>query len=117
MTMHFPALGLILLFPALGVVFNVFLGRRAGRTTVNFVATMAIVAAFAVGLSGFLELLTKPAGHALTLTLWPWIHAGAFGADVALRFDALSAVMVLVVSGVGSLIHLYSTGYMGHDPD
>jgi len=45
---------------------------------------MAIVAAFAVGLSGFLELLTKPAGHALTLTLWPWIHAGAFGADVAL---------------------------------
>src|SRR3990170_3966233 len=117
MTADFPALGLILLFPALGVAFNVFLGRRMGRTAVNLVGTGVIFAAFAVALCAFARLVSMPAGGALGFTLWPWIHAGKFAVDVSLRVDALSAVMVLVVSGVGALIHLYSCGYMDHDPD
>src|SRR5260370_41654642 len=58
-----------------------------------------------------------PPGGSLAFTLWPWISAGNFHVDIALRFDALSAVMTLVVSGVGAIIHLYSCGYMAHDED
>jgi NADH-quinone oxidoreductase subunit L len=117
MTREFPVLGLILLFPLLGVIFNLFFGRRAGREAVNFVAPFLIFLAFGVSLWAFGVLLTLPRGAALTLTLWRWIEAGSFHVDVALRFDALTAVMALVVTGVGAFIHLYSDGYMAHDED
>ncbi|MGH7879944.1 MAG: NADH-quinone oxidoreductase subunit L, partial [Candidatus Binataceae bacterium] len=117
MTRDFAPLGLILLFPALGVLWNLFFGRRAGRTTVNFVASAMIVLAFIVSLWAFALLLTQPAGAALTFTIARWIRAGQFHVDLALRFDALTAVMCLVVSGVGALIHVYSAGYMAHDDD
>src|SRR5213075_2740241 len=48
----------------------------------------------------------------ITQTLYTWITAGTFSLDLALRLDALSAVMILVVTGIGSLIHIYSTSYM-----
>jgi NADH-quinone oxidoreductase subunit L len=117
MTIDFPPLGLILFFPALGVVFNLFYGRRAGRGAINFIGTSVIFLAFAIALWAFAKLLAMPPGGALAFTLWPWISAGNFHADIALRFDALSAVMTLVVSGVGAFIHLYSCGYMAHDED
>jgi NADH-quinone oxidoreductase subunit L len=117
MTIDFPPLALILFFPALGVVFNLFYGRTAGRGAVNFVGTSVIFLAFAVALWAFAKLLGMPPGGALAFTLWPWISAGNFHVDIALRFDALSAVMTLVVSGVGAFIHLYSCGYMAHDED
>ncbi len=117
MTVEFPALGLILLFPALGVLFNLFLGPRMGRHAVNIVGPAVIFAAFAVAVWAFFALLVLPRGGALVSTLWPWIEAGRFHVNVGLRLDALSAVMVLVVSGVGALIHLYSAGYMAHDED
>jgi NADH-quinone oxidoreductase subunit L len=116
MTATFP-LGLILLFPALGMIFNLFLGRRVGRAAVNVVGAGVIGAAFVVGVIAFAQLLSMPAGGALSCMLWPWIEAGSFKVDVALRFDALTAVMVLVVSGVGTLIHIYSAGYMAEDED
>src|SRR5579884_1430562 len=117
MAATFPALGLILLLPALGVLFNLFLGRRLGRSAVNVAGPLAIFAAFAVALWAFAALIRMPHGSALAVTLWPWIEAGSFRVDFALRMDALSAVMTLVVSGVGALIHLYSVGYMAHDED
>jgi len=117
MTIDFPPLALILFFPALGVVFNLFYGRKAGRGAVNFVGTSVIFLAFAVALWAFAKLRMMPPGGALAFTLWPWISAGNFHVDIALRFDALSAVMTLVVSGVGAFIHLYSCGYMAHDED
>jgi NADH-quinone oxidoreductase subunit L len=117
MTAQFPALALILLFPALGFLFNVFYGRRAGRGAVNLAGPAVIFLAFAIALWGFIRLLAMPAGAALEVTLWPWIVAGQFHTAIALRFDALSAVMTLIVSGVGAVIHLYSVGYMAHDED
>lgn len=117
MTQNFPALALILLFPAIGVLFNLFYGRRAGRGAVNFAGPAVIVLAFAVTVSAFVALLRMPAGAALTCPLWPWIAAGPFHVDLGLRFDALSAVMTLVVTGVGALIHIYSAGYMAEDAD
>ena len=117
MTVHFSALGLILLFPALGFLFNVFLGRRMGRDLVVIVAPGVIFIPFAVALIGFIKLLTLPAGSVLQVTLWEWIHAGRFVADFTLQMDALSALMTLIVSGVGAFIHVYSIGYMAHDED
>jgi NADH-quinone oxidoreductase subunit L len=117
MTAPFPALGLILLIPALGVVFNLFLGRRLGRGAVNIAGPAAIFGAFAIACWAFATLLKMPPGSALVVTVWPWIDSGSFHVDIALRMDALSAMMTLIVSGVGALIHLYSVGYMAHDED
>ncbi|MGH7905473.1 MAG: NADH-quinone oxidoreductase subunit L [Candidatus Binataceae bacterium] len=117
MATAFPPLGLILLFPLIGVLFNLFLGDRLGRKYVNIAGPLAIFAAFGIACWSFARLLTLPPGAALTYILWPWIEAGRFHVDFALRMDALSAVMTLIVSGVGAFIHLYSVGYMAHDED
>ena len=117
MTVEFPALALILLFPAFGVVFNLFLGPRYGRGAVNVVGSGVMFAAFGVATWAFLTLLAMPPGGALAVHLWGWIEAGKFHTEFGLRLDALSGVMVMIVTGVGALIHLYSAGYMAHDED
>jgi NADH-quinone oxidoreductase subunit L len=117
MVVEFPALKFILLLPALGVVFNLFLGSRAGRAAVNAVSVAVVAGAFLLALWAFDKLLMLPAGSALKATLWSWIYAGPMEIDLGLRFDVLAAVMTLVVSGVGAIIHLYSCGYMSEDPD
>src|SRR5271167_2726472 len=117
MRVEFPALALILLFPAAGVVFNLFLGPRYGRGAVNVVGPGVMFVAFGVATWAFLTLLALPPGGALAVHLWGWIEAGRFHAEFGLRLDALSGVMVMIVTGVGALIHLYSVGYMAHDED
>jgi NADH-quinone oxidoreductase subunit L len=117
MTVHFPALGLILLFPALGFLFNMFFGSRAGRRAVNVVGPGVIFGSFIVVAIAFFRLHALPDGSLLTITLWPWIHAGRFNADFTLQIDALSSLMTLIITGVGALIHLYSVGYMAEDED
>jgi NADH-quinone oxidoreductase subunit L len=117
MTVEFPALALILLFPALGVVFNLFFGARSGRSAVNLVGPGVMFLAFGVATWAFWTLLSIPAGGALAQHLWGWIEGGPFHAELGLRLDALSGVMVMIVTGVGALIHLYSVGYMAHDED
>jgi NADH-quinone oxidoreductase subunit L len=104
----------IIAFPALGVLFHVFAGRRALRA-VAIVGPGLIAAAFAVAVAAVLRLHGLPAGAALHDRVYTWIAVGSFRADAALRLDALSAVMTLVVTGVGFLIHLYSVGYMHGD--
>jgi hypothetical protein len=85
MTQDFPALGLILLFPALGVLFNLFLGQRAGRGAVNLVGPGVVFIAFAVTLWGFFTLMGLPPGASLQCKLWPWIVAGSFHIEFGLR--------------------------------
>jgi NADH-quinone oxidoreductase subunit L len=117
MTVEFPALALILLFPALGVLFNLFAGARMGRSAVAVVGPGVMFAAFAIATWAFVSVLAMAPGSALAFRLWGWIEAGRFHAQLGLRVDALSAVMVMIVTGVGALIHLYSVGYMAHDED
>jgi NADH-quinone oxidoreductase subunit L len=117
MTSEFLPLDLILLFPALGVIFNLFFGARAGREAVNWVGPGVIFLPFAIAIWATTKLLLMPAGSALSAPIWSWIYAGQFHVDFSLRLDALSAVMALVLSGVGAFIHLYSAGYMAHDED
>src|SRR5215470_10148174 len=102
------------LFPLLGVLFNIFLGQRLGRKAVNIVAPGVVLLSFFVSLQAFESL---PEGGSLVDNIWPWITSGNLHVDFALRVDQLAAVMILIVTGVGFLIHVYSVGYMAHDED
>src|SRR5258707_13500884 len=115
MTVEFPALALILLFPALGVVFNLFFGQRFGRGAVNVVGPGVMFASLAVATGAFARLLAMPAGSALAVHMWGWIEAGRFHAEFGIRLDALSGGRGSVATRVGALIHRYSVGYIADD--
>lgn len=83
----------------------------------HWLGVLASLASFVLGLLMFIELLGRAeAERSVTHTLFTWIHAGSYTVDMAFTFDPLSAVFVLLITGVGSLIHIYSVGYMAHDP-
>ena len=110
---------LVWLVPALalaGAALNLFVGKRLGRYA-GWLATAAIVASFGVAVAVLIDLVSMPADQReVVVHLFRWIQAGSFVADMNLRVDPLSMTMVLVVTGVGSLIHLYAIGYMEHEP-
>ncbi|MCX7936980.1 MAG: NADH-quinone oxidoreductase subunit L [Chlorobi bacterium] len=110
-------LGLIVAFPLLGFVLIGLGGRRLGsERTIGAIASGAVGASFLVAVWLLAELLARPVEErVLTLRLYSWISAGDFGAEMAWRFDALSAVFVLFITGVGFLIHVYAIGYMHGD--
>ncbi len=106
----------IVLFPFLGFLANGLLARRSSENLVSFLGCVGPFLAFAYALAAFLRLAElDPAERHVTVVLWQWISAGTFHARAALTLDPLSAVMALVVSGVGFLIHVYSIGYMRED--
>ncbi|PYO36661.1 MAG: NADH-quinone oxidoreductase subunit L [Candidatus Rokuibacteriota bacterium] len=102
---------LIPLFPLLGTVVNAVLGGAIGRRA-HWVAVPAIALSFAAACDVFARVWH---GETWTGDLFPWISAGAFQTAVTAQVDQLSAVMLLVVTGVSLLIHLYSVGYMRDD--
>ncbi len=104
----------IIVLPALGFCWNLFLGRRLPGS-VRLVGPGVLFGSFGLTLMAAWTVATQHEGAALHDALYTWIQAGTFRVDAALRMDALSAVMTLVVTGVGSLIHVYSVGYMHDD--
>jgi len=102
------------LIPLLGSVINLFWGRALGRKNAGAVACAAVGASFAIAFYVFWQL---PATGVFRDLVYTWIESGAFKANLAFQVDALTAVMLLIVTGIGFLIHLYSLGYMGHDED
>jgi NADH-quinone oxidoreductase subunit L len=107
-------LWLIPILPLAGAAINGFLGKKSSRKAVSIVALFFSGAAFAMALSVALRFssLTLPYHEFLA----HWIRIGGFSADFAFYLDQLSLVMLLVVTGVGFLIHIYSVGYMWDDP-
>ena len=109
---------LIPLLPLVGFLVNAFLGSRLSKTASGSIACGAIFASF-----GVVVLAVRPflfgAGDAPAVEqqVFTWIQSGAFLAPFALRMDQLAALMVLVVTGIGSLIHVYSTAYMHGEPE
>ena len=82
----------------------------------HLIATAASTASFVFGVVLFIGLLGRAEGdRSITTTLYTWINAGAFHVDMSFTYDQLSALFVLLVTGVGTLIHVYSIGYMEHD--
>ncbi len=107
---------LIVLFPLAGMLINAFFGYRLGRRISGIVATLAVTLSFGVAVGILLELLALPPdARSLDITLFDWIAAGDFRVQIGFLVDPLSTVMLLVVTGVGALIHVYSNGYMQHD--
>ncbi|RME43496.1 MAG: NADH-quinone oxidoreductase subunit L, partial [Deltaproteobacteria bacterium] len=106
----------ILLAPLLGFLINVFTGSRIGRRGVGLIACGAVAVSFLLSVGAFRALLAAGEGGVLTQRLYTWIKAGALSVDFTLRVDPLSGLMILVVTGVGLLIHIYSVGYMAKDP-
>src|SRR5258705_8377618 len=102
--------------PLAAVALNLLLGDRLGRRGTSWLACGAIGLAFAVVVRAVFNLPQLPADQrVLTETVATWFGVGDFSADIGFLHDPLSAVMCLVVTGVGFLIHVYSTGYMAHD--
>lgn len=104
------------LWPLLGFLLNGFFGRRWGRGASATIASSAVFASFLIALASFFALLSFP-GRQFQVAPFEWIGVDGFSAAFGFLFDPLSAVMALVVSGVGFLIHVYSAGYMAHDHD
>ena len=124
-----PHLWLIPLFPFLGFLLNGILGSRRPRRLTTIIGVLAPLASFALVLSAAAMSMISAAascpgcGQVTALALpfaetlpFPWLAIGALHVDFTFVLDQLSVVMLLVVTGVGFLIHVYSVGYMRDDP-
>src|ERR1051326_8003025 len=124
---------LVPLFPACGAAIMFFFGRKLQKTSVSAVCVLAVLLTFVMALGAFLQYPSYAKAHPDKLgyetTLYTWLgsdsglpnyltHDGktaTFRADAGFLFDPLSGIWVLFVTGVGTLIHIYSTGYMAHE--
>src|SRR5215475_10820405 len=109
---------LIPLFPAIGFAINGLIGKRLSKTTVGVIASGAVLLSFIVSAGAVYQLLQlEPEMRSHTVKLYEWINAGAvrttegplanFSIDWSYLLDPLSSVMILVVTGIGFLIHVY----------
>jgi len=107
---------LIPFIPALSTFILAVFGKILPKKYVSFQACLAVFASFVISVISFLGLLNIGHEHyPLLKNFFSWIQAGSFQANLSLQFDPLSAVMAMVVTGVGFLIHVYSVGYMAED--
>ena len=114
MTESFSYVWLIPFLPLLGAFINVFCNRNPRVS--GMIACAAVATSFLLVLAVFFQLIGLPAGErSVDVVVYSWITTGTFAVDVAFLIDPLSTVMMLVVTGVGLLIHVYSIGYMGKD--
>jgi NADH-quinone oxidoreductase subunit L len=109
-------IALIPLLPLAGAIVNGLVGHRLPRSLVSLVAVGTVVGSFVISWMVASELHSGGAGAELSQNLYTWMSVGGLSVDMRFVVDQLSAVMILVVTGVGALIHVYSTGYMAHDP-
>ena len=106
------------LLPLLGAAYLVLFGRRHSHKVVHTIATMAVFASCIISLDAFffgLPAVVHQGG--LLDAVYPWFAGGEVSVDFSLRMDALSGLLCLVVTFIGTLIHIYSVGYMSHEKD
>jgi NADH-quinone oxidoreductase subunit L len=107
---------LLFALPAFGAFVLLLAGRRADRWG-HWLGVATVAGSFLVGLLVFLDTLAlDPAQRTRELSVFQWFSVGGLQIDFGLRLDPLSLTFVLLITGVGTLIHLYSVGYMAHDP-
>ncbi len=104
-----------ILFPLLGLLINATLGRRMSERAIGGVATLAAAAAFGMSMLMFAQLSSGP-DIRLSATIAPWISAVPLQVSFGFLVDRLSVVAMLIVTGIGALIHMFSAGYMHGDP-
>lgn len=104
---------LIPIFPLLGFLIIGLFGKNLSKGLVGLTGCGSILLSLLLSIGVFMEVKTS---GAQTVHLFNWIHAGNFTADFAFLLDPLSCLFLLIITGVGFLIHVYSVGYMHHDP-
>jgi NADH-quinone oxidoreductase subunit L len=120
------ALWLVIAFPAVGALVNGVFGRRLGRANVNLIGTAAVAGSFIMSLMAFWAIndlntlyvspfSNEQVRYALAADYGTWFKVGDFAVQFGLRVDHLTGTLLLIITGVGTLIHLYSTEYMSHD--
>jgi len=110
----------IILLPLIGATINFLLGswiqKNLGKRAIGVIGCGVVIGAFAIAVMGFSRMLALQPEHRFLLDdLWRWMDIGGMKLDIAFWLDPLSMIMVLVITGVGGLIHIYSTGYMHDD--
>src|SRR5438105_4014711 len=109
---------LIPLLPLLGFLVNASLGRRLTKAASGAIACGAMIGSFFVSVVAVSRLAgMEPEARAIAQRVFTWFSSGDFSVGFNLRLDPLSAVMILVVTGIGALIHIYSTSYMHDETD
>ena len=107
----------LIALPLFGAVSLLLLGRRADKWG-HLLATALSAGSFAVGILQLSQMLGRDVeSRPVTQKLFTWISVGSFNVDASLLLDQLSICFVLLITGVGTLIHIYSISYMAHDPD
>jgi len=104
---------LLVAIPLASAAVLLLLGKRADKWG-HWLGVASVAASFVYGLMAFFSLRGLD-NRSVTISLWDYIHVGGLKVDFGLLYDPLAAVFVLLITGVGSLIHLYATGYMSHD--
>src|SRR6202451_2620607 len=104
----------IVFLPILGSAIAGLLGRVIGARASMLITTGLLFVSAALSVVAFNDVALE--GHNSITQILPWIHSGDFAVDWTVRVDAITAVMLVVVTGVSSLVHLYSLGYMEEDP-
>src|SRR4051812_14771385 len=107
------AVWLIPALPLLGALLLLAFGRKLGEPASGILATLMIAGSFAASVVVLLGLIDRdPEERRFIFTLFTWLPVGGFKVDIGFLVDPLSVTMILFVTGVGTLIHLYSIGYM-----
>ena len=103
----------LLLAPFLGFLFNVFIGKKAGKSIVGIVGTLSVAVSFSVTLYlfGYNQINPEP----VVINLFDWISVQRFDINFGFLIDQLSLIWLLFITGIGTLIHLYSISYMHYD--
>jgi NADH-quinone oxidoreductase subunit L len=104
---------LIIAFPVAGLLINMIIGRRLSERLVGAIACIAVAASFAISILQFFALQAEPEG--VQVVIADWIMIGTLHVPWALKVDTLSVTMMMMVTGVSTLIHLYAVGYMHDD--
>lgn len=106
----------IMFLPLLGAVVNLLVGKRLKRPLAGVIASAFVVGSFVLSVVVWLDLISKPASHRVfDFGLFSWISSGTLQINMGAYVDPLSVTMILFVTGIAALIHIYSIGYMGHD--
>ena len=114
---------LIAVLPFAGFAITALIGRRLGKQA-HWIPVLAVFAAWVIAMLASYDVLTGAAPlvegsedlHAYVVPIYEWIPAGAFNVEVTFFVDPLTACLLIVVTTIGLLVHIYSIGYMGHDP-
>ncbi|MEO5377787.1 MAG: hypothetical protein H7832_08410 [Magnetococcus sp. DMHC-6] len=106
----------ILLFPLIGSLLAGLLGRYIGKRPSQLIAIAGLIFSFIISMQAFRYVIAEE-GNVIHEVIFSWIFSGEFKVSFGMLIDRITVIMLIVVTGISSLIHIYSLGYMDEDPD